>query len=108
MKIRSRTASGFVTFRFYSKQSFGGKAQQKAMHSIFVIFCIVLTSRIFISAAVKYSNRWAIQIDGDIGEADRLARKHGFVNQGKVRGIKLKCKLNSTERSTLVLLRMLI
>lgn len=82
---RWRTAGGFVTFRF-SEQSFGGKAQEITMQSIFVIFCTVLTSRIFISAAVKYSNRWAIQIDGDIGEADRLARKHGFVNQGKVRG----------------------
>ena len=73
------------------------------MYSVFVIFCTVLTSRIFISAAVKYSNRWSIQIDGDIGEADWLARKHGFVNQGKVR-----VYVSSTKRSTLMLSRMRI
>ena len=34
--------------------------------------------------AVQYSNRWSVQIYGDMDEADRLARKHGFVNHGKV------------------------
>ena len=77
------------------------------MYSVFVIFCTVLTSRIFISAAVKYSNRWSIQIDGDIGEADRLARKHGFVNQGKVR-VYAHAYVSSTKRSTLMLSRMRI
>ena len=44
----------------------------------------VLSCFIFFSDALNYSNRWTVQIDGDNEEANRLARKHGFVNQGKV------------------------
>ena len=33
---------------------------------------------------IKYSNRWSVQVVGEKEEADRLARKHGFVNEGKV------------------------
>ena len=39
------------------------------------------------SNAVEYSNRWSVQIDGGTDAEDRLAPKHGFVNQGKVRVI---------------------
>ena len=49
----------------------------------------VLSCVIFFSDALNYSNRWTVQIDGDNEEANRLARKHGFVNQGKVRKHKL-------------------
>lgn len=55
------------------------------MNSIFLIFGSVFAPLIFISDAVEYSNRWTVQINGDIGEAQRLAVKHGFVNQGKVK-----------------------
>ena len=44
----------------------------------------VLSCFIFFSDALNYSNRWTVQIDGDNEEANRLAQKHGFVNQGKV------------------------
>ena len=44
----------------------------------------VLSCFIFFSNALNYSNRWTVQIDGDNEEANRLARRHGFVNQGKV------------------------
>ncbi|XP_015764927.1 PREDICTED: furin-like protease kpc-1 [Acropora digitifera] len=53
------------------------------MNSMFLIIGSVFTSLIFISGAVEYSNRWTVQINGDVGEAERLAVKHGFVNQGK-------------------------
>ena len=33
---------------------------------------------------VQYSNRWSVQIEGGKDEADRLATKHGFINEGKV------------------------
>ena len=49
----------------------------------------VLSCFIFFSNALNYSNRWTVQIDGDNEEANRLARKHGFVNQGKVSKHKL-------------------
>jgi len=50
----------------------------------------VLSCVIILSDALEYSNRWTVQIDGDNEEANRLARKHGFVNQGKVRRLKLR------------------
>lgn len=33
---------------------------------------------------LEYSNRWTVQIDGDKQEADKLAKKYGFLNLGKV------------------------
>ena len=55
-----------------------------AMQSLCLLFWSVLFSVVLFSIALEYSNRWTVQIDGDSHEADRLARKHGFVNQGKV------------------------
>lgn len=54
------------------------------MQSLILSFWCVLSSAVFILGAVEYSNRWTVQIDGGINEADRLAQKHGFVNQGKI------------------------
>ncbi|KAL9963202.1 hypothetical protein ACROYT_G032380 [Oculina patagonica] len=36
------------------------------------------------SNAVDYWNRWTVEIEGDVDEANRLARKHAFVNLGKI------------------------
>ena len=33
----------------------------------------------------RYSNDWAVEVNGGATEADRLAAKHGFVNMGQVR-----------------------
>ena len=51
------------------------------MKLVVVLFC---HSLYLSSSAVEYSNRWTVQIDGDMDDAVKLARKHGFVNQGKV------------------------
>lgn len=67
-----------------------GAVQGINMNSMFLIIGSVFASLIFISGAVEYSNRWTVQINGDVGEAERLAVKHGFVNQGKVR---LNCEV---------------
>ena len=40
---------------------------------------------------IKYSNRWSVQIVGGKEEADRLARKHDFVNEGKVSLMHITC-----------------
>ena len=53
------------------------------MQSILLLFNLS-TFFIFGFNALEYSNRWTVQVDGDNDEADRLARKHGFVNHGKV------------------------
>ena len=55
------------------------------MQSI-LLFLDFSTFLIFGSNALEYSNRWTVQIDGDNDEAERVARKHGFVNHGKVSG----------------------
>ncbi|XP_053573693.1 furin [Bombina bombina] len=31
-----------------------------------------------------YTNKWAVHIPGGMSEADRIARKHGFINQGLI------------------------
>jgi len=62
----------------------GGVLQTLTMQSKIFPFWILFCSVIFISAALEYSNRWTVQIDGDDAEADEIARKHGFVNLGKV------------------------
>uniref|UniRef100_A0AAY4BH94 Peptidase S8 pro-domain domain-containing protein n=1 Tax=Denticeps clupeoides TaxID=299321 RepID=A0AAY4BH94_9TELE len=33
-----------------------------------------------------YTNTWAVHVRGGAGEAERIARKHGFVNHGNVFG----------------------
>lgn len=48
----------------------------------------VISSSVWFSLVVsvsdiKYLNRWSVQIDGGKEEAERLAKKHGFVNEGK-------------------------
>ena len=42
---------------------------------------------------VQYSNRWSVQIEGGKDEADRLASKHGFINEGKVSRYLAECWL---------------
>ena len=55
-----------------------------------VVFCSVSFSAVVCLSDIKYSNRWSVQVDGGKEEADRLAKKHGFVNEGKVRiGLRL-------------------
>ena len=52
---------------------------------LYVISSSVSLSLVMSLSDIKYSNQWLLQIDGGKEEADRLARKHGFVNEGKVR-----------------------
>ena len=54
------------------------------MQSITVVFWNTLSVLILNVNALNYSNRWIVEIDGGDNEANRLARKHGFVNVGKV------------------------
>lgn len=54
------------------------------VQSIMFSFWTIFSSLIFCSSALEYSNRWTVEIDGENGEADRLARKHGFINYGKI------------------------
>ena len=55
------------------------------MQWLHVLFSSILLTYIQSLNDIKYSNQWSVQIDGGKEEADRLARKHGFVNEGKVR-----------------------
>ena len=66
-------------------QQFSIESEATTMHSVNSLFWSVLFPLILISSALEYSNRWAVKIDGDNNEANRLARKYGFVNNGKVR-----------------------
>uniref|UniRef100_A0A8C4ZD11 Furin (paired basic amino acid cleaving enzyme) b n=1 Tax=Gadus morhua TaxID=8049 RepID=A0A8C4ZD11_GADMO len=47
---------------------------------------VAVASRWGAAAAEVYTNTWAVRVIGGAGEADRIARKHGFVNHGNVFG----------------------
>ena len=55
------------------------------MQSIAPVFWSVFLSFVFPLSSLKFSNQWVVQFDGDCEEAEKLAQKHGFVNQGKVK-----------------------
>ena len=59
-----------------------------------VLLSSILLTYIQSLSDIKYSNQWSVQIDGGKEEADRLAKKHGFVNEGKVSCIKLELVLS--------------
>lgn len=49
---------------------------------------VLLTAELkWIDVAEVYTNAWAVQINGGPGEADRIAREHGFINHGNVSSI---------------------
>ena len=54
------------------------------VQSIMFSFWTIFPSLFFCLSALEYSNRWTVEIDGENREANRLARKHGFINYGKV------------------------
>lgn len=46
---------------------------------------VLLTAELkWTDAAEMYTNTWAVQINGGLEEADRIAKEHGFINQGNV------------------------
>ena len=55
------------------------------MYWVYILVSSVSISGVLCLSEMKYSNQWSLQIDGGKDEADRLAKKHGFVNEGKVR-----------------------
>ena len=53
------------------------------------IFFVVLVSSLQaivqpVMDSSDYTTSWAVEIDGDSKEADRLAKAHGFLNMGQV------------------------
>ncbi|XP_047218660.1 furin (paired basic amino acid cleaving enzyme) a [Girardinichthys multiradiatus] len=49
--------------------------------------CVLLVSGLGSALGQKvYTNTWAVHIPGGLEEADRIARKHGFINHGHVFG----------------------
>lgn len=54
------------------------------MHWFYILFYSGYLSAVLSLSDIKYSNQWSVQINGGKEEADRLARKHGFLNEGKV------------------------
>lgn len=57
-----------------------------SMHAvIFGVVLILVTSRFSLGEdTVLFSNSWAVEIRGGVGVADRIARRHGFINKGQV------------------------
>uniref|UniRef100_A0A672FSS4 Furin (paired basic amino acid cleaving enzyme) b n=1 Tax=Salarias fasciatus TaxID=181472 RepID=A0A672FSS4_SALFA len=52
-------------------------------------------------AAEVFTNTWAVQINGDSQEADRIAREHGFINHGNVFGDYYHFRHHAVERRAL-------
>lgn len=51
---------------------------------IVLISCLLVHFTITTAIDDSYSNTWAIQIDGGKDEADRIAKKLGYINTGQV------------------------
>ena len=58
------------------------------MVSKILIWTIIVTAQFALTVCHDksqiYTNKWLVQIKGDTTEADKLAQKHGFVNEGQV------------------------
>lgn len=58
------------------------------MVSKILIWTIIVTAQFALKVCHDksqiYTNKWLVQIKGDTAEADKLAQKHGFVNEGQV------------------------
>uniref|UniRef100_A0AAX7SWG0 Peptidase S8 pro-domain domain-containing protein n=1 Tax=Astatotilapia calliptera TaxID=8154 RepID=A0AAX7SWG0_ASTCA len=57
-----------------------------ALLLLWTVFVLLTAELNWIDAAKVYTNTWAVQINGGPGEADRIAREHGFINHGHVFG----------------------
>lgn len=55
-----------------------------ALLLLWTVFVLLTAELNWIDAAKVYTNTWAVQINGGPGEADRIAREHGFINHGHV------------------------
>ena len=75
------------------------------MRSIVLLFFRLFSFLFFGSNALEYSNRWTVQIDGHSGEAERLARKHGFVNQGNTAKSGFLNKVKNSTHKNLTLIK---
>lgn len=54
---------------------------------VLVLAAVACTAAVTNSGAAHYTNQFAVRVAGagdDRGQADRLAKKHGFVNRGQV------------------------
>lgn len=59
-------------------------ARVALLHLCAVLLVLLKAERKWSDAADVYTNTWAVQIIGGQEEADRIARKHGFINHGIV------------------------
>lgn len=68
-----------------------------ALPVVLVILAAALPST---AAGEVYTNTWAVHIQGGPEEADRVARKHGFVNHGNVFGDYYHFRHHSVEKKS--------
>uniref|UniRef100_A0A3Q4MD14 Furin (paired basic amino acid cleaving enzyme) b n=1 Tax=Neolamprologus brichardi TaxID=32507 RepID=A0A3Q4MD14_NEOBR len=59
---------------------------REALLLLWTVFVLLTAELNWIDGAKVYTNTWAVQINGGPGEADRIAREHGFINHGHVFG----------------------
>ncbi|MEE6503405.1 hypothetical protein FKM82_004818 [Ascaphus truei] len=50
-----------------------------------------------------YTNTWAVHIPEGLSEADRIAKKHGFINHGQVQHGRGKTYLNHINRLSCII-----
>lgn len=50
-----------------------------------VIFAIICCFAICVDGHSLYTDSWAVEINGGRRIADKIAKKHGFINAGEVR-----------------------
>lgn len=83
-------------------------ARVALLHLWAVLLVLKAEQRWSDAAEEVYTNTWAVQIIGGQEDADRIARKHGFINHGLVSFFLPPCvqcfSLNESSVTTLLLL----
>ena len=67
-----------------SLPAMGAETGLRRSWALLAFLGVAVASRWGAAAAEVYTNTWAVRVIGGAGEADRIARKHGFVNHGNV------------------------
>ncbi|CAL8321871.1 unnamed protein product [Gadus morhua 'NCC'] len=65
-----------------SLPAMGAETGLRRSWALLAFLGVAVASRWGAAAAEVYTNTWAVRVIGGAGEADRIARKHGFVNHG--------------------------
>ncbi|KAM4619288.1 furin (paired basic amino acid cleaving enzyme) b isoform 1-T1 [Polymixia lowei] len=72
-----------------------------ALLQLWTLLVLLAAALTWTDTAEIYTNTWAVRISGGVEEADRIAKKHGFINHGHVFGDYYHFRHHVAERRSL-------